>query len=99
MALIIKSTEIKDIMIKNTNICILDIYARIQFTAHPNGKSIEACLTYFENKDKYLENIHYPVDLPSNYDFDIELEQSTINVHNQLKAILEEEGFEVEIQL
>jgi hypothetical protein len=99
MALLIKSTEESKIYLRNTDIVLDEIYTRIQFTAHPNGMSIEACLSYYQTKQKYLENKYLPIDMDANYYFDIsDLEEQSLSiVHNYVRDIFVSKGYLVDI--
>lgn len=97
MALLIKSTEESKIYLRNTDIVLDEIYVRVQFTAYPDGKKIEACLSYYQTKEKYLENKYLPIDMDANYYLELnEGEQQTNEVvHLHLVDILNDLGYDV----
>lgn len=108
MGLLINSTTEKDIILCNSDVGLYDlgiynIYARVQYTAYPNGKSIEACLTYYISKESYKVSTNklLAVEIDTNFYFDIneDEEQTNLVVHNHLKQILDDLGYLTEIQL
>jgi hypothetical protein len=97
MALLIKSTDDSKLYLRGTDIVLDELYARVQFTGYPDGKKIEACLSYYQTKEKYLENKYLPIDMVANYYFNIgEFEtQSLLTVHEHLINLISEFGYEV----
>lgn len=102
MALIITATETAKLPIKGTNIELESIYARINWNAPIQGKSIQYGLVPFINKLFYKNNNPVMINFVGASGF-IALqendEQSLQFVHEKIKEQLESLGFTVIIQL
>jgi hypothetical protein len=62
--------EGKSIYIHGTDIELTTIYARMQFTANPDGRTIVASFKTYLNHDKFLENDELNTTIHSlNFDF------------------------------
>jgi hypothetical protein len=96
MALIISSVKIK-----NTDIIIENVYARLSFTALANGSVSNVNLAVFENKTRYLENKLIQTDLVNSFFvtcFENQM-QDNATIHELAKLKLEDLGYTVTIQL
>jgi len=96
MALIINTVKIK-----NTDIEINDVYARLSFTALANGLVSSVNLAVFENKTRYLENKLIQTDLVNSFFVTCSENQMQDNatIHELAKLKLEDLGYTVTIQL
>lgn len=106
MGLLIKSTENKKIKTKGYDGSINElesVYARIEFAARPNGKSIECAFPYiYHSKNAYDAGASaMPTDIPTSTSGEISgnLEQSLTTAHDVVKKFLEGHGYEVEFVL
>lgn len=102
MAILIKSTESKKIIISGTEIEIKEVYGRIRFLGDYNGKTIEAEVATFANNTTFLEGKILYTDVPiGNFKVDIlENENQSVEVvHKYAKIAYEEMGYEIEIIL
>lgn len=96
MALIINTVKIK-----NTDIEINNVYARLTFTALANGSISNVNLAIFLNKDGYLANKLIQTDLENSFFVNCSETQMQDNatIHELAKTHLEELGFSVTIEL
>jgi hypothetical protein len=103
MGVLIKSTDLKKIHIKGTEIELSMVYIRIEFNAKANGSDIEIRFKCFQNKNTYKDNNRLPTDLPLNtYYAKIDTEIKTQNidvVHEIVKDYFESIGYECIIDL
>jgi len=62
----------KDIFIKGTDIILPNVYARMQFTANPDGRTIIASFKTYLNHDKFTEGKEIDTTIHVlNFDFSI----------------------------
>lgn len=102
MALIITATETVKLPIKGTNIELESIYARINWNAPIQGKSIQYGLVPFINKLFYKNNNPVMVTFEGGAGYILLEEgdsQSLQFVHDKIKQKLETLGFIVTIDL
>lgn len=102
MGLIIKSTKTKKIVIEGTDIEVPTIYGRVEFAARLDGKKLEVALSTFASVKAFENNASM---LSTNVPMgNLNVELSTGQVQDlstslsYMKAALEQEGFEVEIE-
>jgi len=65
MALEIVATEAKPIIVNGTDITLPSVYARLEFAARIDGKSMEIGLHFFQKKELYVKSIKVGTDIPS----------------------------------
>lgn len=96
MALIINTVKIK-----NTDIVINNVYARLTFTALANGSTSNVNLAVFINKTGYIENKLIQTDLENSFFVTCSENQMQDNstIHELAKVKLEELGYQVIIEL
>lgn len=96
MALIINTVKIK-----NTDIEINNVYARLTFTALANGTTSNVNLAIFVNKAGYLANKLIQTDLINSFFVNCSETQMQDNatIHELTKAYLEELDYTVTIEL
>lgn len=96
MALIINTVKIK-----NTDIEINNVYARLSFTALANGTTSNVNLAIFVNKAEYLKNKLIQTDLANSFFVTCSETQMQDNaaIHELAKEHLEGLGYTVTIEL
>lgn len=102
MAIIIKSTESKKIIISGTDIEVPQVYGRIRFLGDYNGNTIQGEVMTFANSSTFAEGKIMYTDVPiGNYQSELETneEQSLNTAHKYAKQAYEEMGYEVVIDL
>ena len=102
MGLIIKSTENKKIVITGTTIELPTIYGRVEFAARADGKTLEVALSTFASLQAFeakasvittsvpMGNLNVELGSGQAQDLDTSL--------FYMKAALEQDGYEVEIE-
>lgn len=103
MGLLVKSTETTKIIITGTSIELPEIYGRIEFAGRADGKTLEVALSTYASKEAYKSGasvISTSVPMGS---FTTELKegevQSVETSYTYSKLALEQQGFNVEIDL
>lgn len=76
MGILINATQNRPINILGAGMQINSAYGRINFKAHPNGKTIEIGLDIYLSKEKYPEGITINCDIP-NGNFFIQIDPLT----------------------
>jgi predicted ATPase len=102
MAILIKATEEKKILISGTEIELLEVYGRIRFLGDFSGTSIEGEVATFANKATFLEGKMLYTDVPiGSYKSDLEPTetQSLDTAHKYAKLAYEQMGYEVIIDM
>jgi hypothetical protein len=105
MALIIKPTENKKIVIAGTTLELPEIYVRLEFAARADGKKIEVAFLHHTTKETYLQGIyiHTNVKDETNQNLFVELleteTQSVETAHKYAKLAFEQLGYTVETTL
>jgi predicted ATPase len=102
MAILIKATEEKKILISGTEIELLEVYGRIRFLGDFSGTSIEGEVATFANKATFLEGKMLYTDVPiGSYKSDLEPTetQSLETAHKYAKLAYEQMGYEVIIDM
>lgn len=96
MGLIITNAKVK-----NTEITIPSVYARLQWTAAANGINVTVQLFTGLTKQDVLNGFYVHTNLPATQFIEMETgqHQDIQNIHNGLKTKLEELGFTVTIDL
>jgi hypothetical protein len=104
MALIIKSTESKQLNVRNSSINLSNIYGRLAFVAGVDGRSLEIGIDTYESKEKYTaspENMLL-TDFPQGSiraTIEASEVQSVETAHKYGKIAVEELGYSCEIDL
>lgn len=102
MGLIVKSTKEKEINLKGTPMKLESVYARVEFAARADGKTMEiAYVTYYDKKG-FEKGTTVPTDLPEgNLVVEIEegLNQDASTALMYMGQALKQQGYEVEITL
>jgi hypothetical protein len=104
MALIIKSTEQKQLNVRNSSINLPSIYGRLAFVAGVDGRSLEIGINTYENKEKYTaspENMLL-TDFPQGSIkaiIEVGEVQDVETAHKYGKIAVEELGYSCEIDL
>lgn len=102
MAILIKSTENKKILISGTEIELKEVYGRIRFLGDYDGKNIEGEVSTFANQLTFQEGKPLFTDVPiGNFKVTIteDENQSVEIVHKYAKEAYEQMGYEVEVLL
>jgi predicted ATPase len=102
MAILIKATEEKKILISGTEIELLEVYGRIRFLGDFSGTSIEGEVATFANKATFEEGKMLYTDVPiGSYKSDLEPTetQSLETAHKYAKLAYEQMGYEVIIDM
>jgi uncharacterized Fe-S cluster-containing protein len=96
MALIISS-----VTIKNTDIILENVYARLSFTALANGKHNSVSLSIYKDKENFKKQLHIITDVESSFIVEcLPTQTQTIEViHDLAKEYLEAKDYVVTIQL
>lgn len=102
MALLIKGTVEKPIIIKGTNVTIPSIYDRLAYVAKPDGITMEIANYYFADANFYQQGIQINTDLPTEnlivtIDIGKKEQQSLEAAEKYAKIAFESLGYEVEI--
>jgi hypothetical protein len=103
MGLIIKSTENQPIVIKGTNIEVPNVYGRLEFAGRADGKTLEIAIMTYASKEAFKESAsQLSTNVPQG-SFAVELQegesQSVETSHIYSKQVLEQQGYDVEIDL
>jgi len=99
MGLILKPNTEK-ITISGSPIELEQIYVRLQFFAHPNGKQMEIAFNTYYDKTAYLNEQPLPTNIAlANFRVDLQEgeEQSIYQAHLSAKKGFEEWGYNVEV--
>jgi hypothetical protein len=102
MALLIKPTENKKIIISGTEIEMQEVYARLEFAGRANGKTLEISIQTYTSHQTFVNNQPLFTSVPTgNITVNIaEGEQQTLQVaHAYAKSAYEQAGYEVMIAL
>ena len=102
MAILIKATEEKKILISGTEIELLEVYGRIRFLGDFSGTSIEGEVATFASKATFEEGKMLYTDVPiGSYKSDLEPTetQSLETAHKYAKLAYEQMGYEVIIDM
>lgn len=102
MSLIVKSTESKKIIISGTELELPQVYVRIRFAGDYDGRTLDAEMSTFANKQSFLEGKVLYTDVPIGNFKAVITEQETQSIetiHEYAKKTYEEMGYEVEISL
>lgn len=101
MAVLIKSTDDKKINLVIEKSSIDLVYARINFKAYPDGRTIEIGLDVYLNKEKFIEGSTILTDIPD-HNFFVKIEttsesQSLDYAHVYTIQYFEDMGYECKI--
>lgn len=102
MALIIKATETLKINISGTELELIEVYARLEFVAKADGKTLEIYTTTYLNKNTFEDGRIVSTNTPTqviNVAIEPTEQQSLETAHNYAKAFYEQLGYEVVIDL
>lgn len=102
MAILIKSTNVKKIIISGTEIELPEVYGRIRFLGDFNGKSIQGEVATFANIDTFEEGKILYTNVPiGNYQAELQEGeiQSLETAHKYAKIAYENQGYEVIIDM
>lgn len=103
MGLLVKSTETTKIIITGTSIELPEIYGRIEFAGRADGKTLEVALSTYASKEAYKSGASALTTNVPMGSFTTELKegeaQSVEASHTYSKLALEQQGFEVIIDL
>ena len=102
MAILIKATEEKKIIISGTSIELTEVYGRIRFLGDYSGTSIEGEVATFANMATFEEGKMLYTDVPiGSYKSDLEAgeTQSLETAHKYAKLAYEQMGYEVIIDM
>jgi len=102
MAILIKPTEAKKILISGTNFELPEVYGRIEFAARADGKTLEISVGSYVSKSEYEKANRLATDLPvGNVMATLQEgeEQSVEMAHKYAKLAYEERGYEVVIDM
>lgn len=99
MGLIVKN----NITISGTQIELPEVYGRIEFAGRSNGKTLEIALATYASKDAFKNGASVITTNVPMGNFTLELQdgetQSVESAHNYIKVTLEQQGFEVELDI
>lgn len=102
MGLIIKPTKEKKIIISGTEIEISQIYGRLTFAGHADGKTLEIGVAFFASKETFEQNQPIFTTLKAG-NLNAQLlptqKQSVETAHAYMQKAISDLGFEVEIDL
>jgi len=102
MGLIIKTTKEKKIVITGTYIELPTIYGRVEFAGRSDGKTLEISLSTYASLEAFENNASVITTSVPMGNVKIELaagqSQDLDTSLNYMKAVLEQEGYEVEIE-
>lgn len=102
MGLIIKETKDKKITISGTDINIPQIYGRLTFAGHADGKTLEIGVGLFASKETFANNQPIFTTVPAG-NLNVQLlpteKQSVETAHEYMKKAIENLGYIVEIDL
>ena len=103
MGLLVKSTETTKIIITGTSIELPEIYGRIEFAGRADGKTLEVALATYASKEAYKSGASVLTTNVPMGSFTTELQegevQSVETSNTYSKLVLEQQGFEVIIDL
>lgn len=103
MGLLVKSTETTKIIITGTSIELPEIYGRIEFAGRADGKTLEVALSTYASKEAYKSGANVISTSVPMGNFNTQILESEIQsvetAHLYTKALLENQGFEVIIEL
>ena len=92
-----------NITISGTQIELPEIYARIEFAGRADGKTLEVAISTYASKEAFRSGASVLSTNVPNGSFSTEIEvvelQSVETAHKYAKLALEQQGFEVEIDL
>lgn len=102
MGLIIESTESKKILITGTELEVPSVYARVEYGARIDGKTIEIAIYTFASKETFSSNVGVlPTTIPMGsygYELNNNEPQDVTTALNLTKLILEQDGYKVTIE-
>lgn len=102
MAILIKSTKDKAILIAGTDIKMTDVYGRLTFVGKADGKTMEIAVDTFASPATFAEGKPLFTDIQSgnvNATLDAGEVQSIETAHKYAAMAYESLGYEVEINL
>lgn len=102
MALIIKATEDLKINISGTELELTEVYARLEFVAKADGRTLEIHTSMYTSKTTFEEGKLVFTDVPNrtiNVTIELTEQQSLEIAHNYAKLAFEELGYEVVVDL
>ena len=102
MAILIKATEEKKIIISGTGIELPEVYGRIRFLGDYSGTTIEGEVSTFANAETFTEGKILYTDVPiGSYKSNLEEGevQSLETAHKYAKIAYEQQGYEVIIDM
>lgn len=103
MGLLVKSTETTKIIITGTSIELPEVYGRIEFAGRADGKTLEVALSTYASKEAYKSGASVISTSVPMGNVTVELQQgemqSVETAHEHCKIVLEQQGFEVVIDL
>lgn len=104
MALIIKSTETKQLNVRNSSINLTSIYGRLAFVGGADGRSLEIGIDTYESKEKFVQSPENMLltDFPQGSikaTIEVEEKQSVETAHKYAKIAVEQLGYSCEIDL
>jgi hypothetical protein len=104
MALIIKSTEQKQLNVRNSSINLTSIYGRLAFVGGADGRSLEIGIDTYESKEKFVQNTESMLltDFPQGSiraTIEVDEVQSIETAHKYGKIAVEQLGYECEIDM
>ena len=103
MGLLVKQTETAKIIITGTTIELPEVYCRIEFAGRADGKTLEIALSTYANKEAFKSGASIISTSVPMGNVTVELQegetQSVETAHEHCKIVLEQQGFEVIIDL
>ena len=100
MAILIKETAEKPIIIDGTTLELAEVYGRIEFVGRADGKTMEIAVAIYTNEATYVMNKPVFTDIPiGNINATLDdTEQQTIEVaHKYAQIAYQQLGYNVEI--
>lgn len=102
MAILIKATAEKEIIITGTELTLPEVYGRIRFVGDYSGSKIQGEVMTFASKASFDEGKNIYTDVPlGSYEAELEAEevQSLETAHKYAQIAYENMGYEVTIDL
>lgn len=103
MGLLVNATADKKITIQGTEIEIPEIYARIEFAGRADGKTLEVAISTYASKDAFKNGASVLSTNVPNGSFSTEIlqeeSQGVETAHKYAKLALEQQGFDVVVDL
>lgn len=102
MGLIVKPTKEKKITISGTEIELPEIYGRLTFAGHADGKTLEIGISFFASKSAFEQNAPIHTSLPAG-NLTVQIlpteKQSVETAHAYMQNAVKDMGYIVEIDL